>query len=194
MPISKSPDRNTFQKEKYLERMAKQGRTPDNDEAVRAMVEWHNSWDQQTQQQEADPNWKKNNLEYDLRSSVKLVSKVQENEVYAQHLYAAMCNQEFQKVDVWPILKGETWGCSWRYAGGIIADMRGQGDYIDWYCSGIKGIGVYAPHQEGEELTKEQQARLDIVNRHVGEGHVTDEVRADLLELGWAVVESDDSN
>ena len=193
MPISKSPDRNSFQKEKYIERMAEQCRTPENDETVRAMVEWYESWDQQTQQQEADPNWKKNNLEYDLRSSAKLVSKVRENEVYAQHLYAAMCNQEFQKVDVWPILKGETWSCSWRYAGGIIADMRGQGDYIDWYCSGIKGIGVYAP-DDGEELelTEEQQAKLDIVNQHVGEGHVTDEVRADLLELGWTVVESND--
>lgn len=193
MSISKSPDRNSFQKEKYIERMAEQCRTPENDETVRAMVEWYESWDQQTQQQEADPNWKKNNLEYDLRSSDKLVSKVRENEVYAQHLYAAMCNQEFQKVDVWPILKGETWSCSWRYAGGIIADMRGQGDYIDWYCSGIKGIGVYAP-DDGEELelTEEQQAKLDIVNQHVGEGHVTDEVRADLLELGWTVVESND--
>lgn len=192
MTLSKSPNRNTFQREKYLERQAEKGLTPENDENTRAMVEYYESWDQQTQQQEADPNWKKNNLEYDLRSSVKLVSKVRENEVYAQHLYAAMCNQEFQKVDVWPILTGETWSCSWRYAGGIIADMLGQGDYIDWYCSGIKGIGVYAPDQEGEELTEEQQARLNVVNKYVGEGHVTEEIRADLLELGWAVVESND--
>jgi hypothetical protein len=192
MSMSKSPDRNTFQKQRYLERMAQQGRTPDNDDAVRAMVEYYESWDKDALQREHSLDWQKNNLEYDLRTSDKMVAKVRGSELYSQHLYAAMCNQEFQKIDVWPILKGETWGCTWRYAGGIIADMLGQGDYIDWYCSGMKGIGVYAPCQEGEELTKEQQAKLDMINQYVGEGHVTDEIRADLLELGWTVVESDD--
>lgn len=192
MPISKSPQRYTFQKERYLERKSLEGKTPDNDTDVREMAEYYDSWVQQAEKNEVDPAWMKDNLEYDLRTSEKMVGKVRSSVVYAQHLYAAMCNQEFQKVDVWPILKGETWCCTWRHAGGIIADMRGEGDYIDWYCSGIKGIGVYAPHQEGEELTKEQQASLDIVDKHVGEGHVTDEVRADLLELGWTVINSDD--
>jgi hypothetical protein len=32
-----------------------------------------------------------------------------------------------------------TWSCSWRYAGGLVADMREQGEnYLDFYCSGYE--------------------------------------------------------
>ena len=39
----------------------------------------------------------------------------------------------------WPILSkdGRWWQCSWRHSGGIVSNLREQGDYIDWYCSGI---------------------------------------------------------
>jgi hypothetical protein len=45
--------------------------------------------------------------------------------------------------DVWAALANVTWyhpeskqeySCSFRYAGGLIADLRGEGDYMDWYC------------------------------------------------------------
>ena len=67
-------------------------------------------------------------LAQDLLASPMMLAKVRASDVYAQHLYAAMCNQSFIKNEVWPRLKGETWGCSWRCAGGIIADMRDEGD------------------------------------------------------------------
>jgi hypothetical protein len=79
---------------------------------------------------------------------------------------------------MWPILKEEYWSCTWRYAGGIIADMQQQGDYIDWYCSGIgDGLG------NGDE---------DGSRGYVGEGLVTDEIEQDLKTLGWIVVDSKD--
>jgi len=56
--ISRSPDRNTFQKERYLERKAEEGRTPDNDEDVKAMAEYYESWNLREDEQEADPKWK----------------------------------------------------------------------------------------------------------------------------------------
>jgi len=32
------------------------------------------------------------------------------------------------------------YGCSWRYAGGMVASMRYKGeDYLDFYCSGNEG-------------------------------------------------------
>jgi len=117
---------------------------------------------------ENDINWQKDNLEYDLRTTSWILLKVRHSESYAQNLYAAMCNNEFQKLDVIPILKNQRWSCSWRHAGGIIADMREEGDYIEWYCSGI-------------DTDKND---LGFVTESV----VTDEIRNDLKQLGWAVI------
>jgi hypothetical protein len=72
--------------------------------------------------------------------------------------------------------------------------MRGRGDYIDWYCSGIKDVGVYAPATENETLTEEQQARMAVVDKFVAESVVTEEIQADLLRLGWAVVTDPDGD
>jgi hypothetical protein len=50
---------------------------------------------------------------------------------------------------------GLDYSCSWRYAGGLVADLREQGeDYLDFYCSG-------------------------------GEGRVASDVREALAKLGW---------
>ena len=119
---------------------------------------------------ELEPEWQKDNMEYDLRTSKYLVDKVRASESYAQNLYAAMCNNEFQKNDVLPILTDTRWSCSWRYAGGILADMSGKGSYMDYYCSGIRH-----PDDDSDLFT-------------VGESVVTDEIRKDLFDLGWVVI------
>jgi hypothetical protein len=93
-----------------------------------------------------------------------------------------MCNNEFTKRDLWPILKEEKWSCSWRYAGGIIADMQQKGDYIDWYCSGIRDVS------HDEELNKLWDGR-----NYVSESQVTEEIESDLNRLGWIVVKYDDT-
>jgi hypothetical protein len=110
------------------------------------------------------------NLEEDIRACVWMLKKVQDSETYAQNLYAAMCNNVFQPNEVWPRLRDEYWSCSWRSAGGIVAELRGQGDYIDWYCSGIFGAG-----------------EADSFQGYVGESTVTDEIRQDLFAIGWTV-------
>ena len=114
-------------------------------------------------------------LEYEMMNSVWFRNKVRESESYAQNLYAALCNNEFVKNDVWPILEDKRRSCSWRTAGSIIADLREEGDYMDWYCS---GIGFHDKSGETE------------IN-YVPEGLVTDEIRDDLLKLGWIVIEYD---
>ena len=174
--LSSSPERGTFGITRTLERRAAEGRTPENDPDTQAYVDYIKTDRERKLEREQDPEWQKNNLEYDLRSTDWMVAKVRASEAYAQNLYAAMCNNDFQRLDVMPILKNETWSCSWRYAGGIVADMCGSGDYIDWYCSGIRNDGY-----QDDLLQK-------YPNDYVSESIVTDEIREDLLKLGWQVV------
>lgn len=173
--VSKSPHRHTFQKEGYIKRMAEKGE-PVNENYLdyfQQVLEEHNhKFD--------NPESRKNNMEYDLVSTPWILEKVRGSEAYAQNLYAAICNNGFIKMDVIPILKEEEWGASWRYAGGIIADMRQQGDYIDWYCSGIGN------NESGYGLDHRQ------ANGYVPEGKITEEIKLDLQRLGWAVAPEGD--
>jgi hypothetical protein len=91
----------------------------------------------------------KPDLEKDLFSNNTIVSKCANSEIYCLDLYGALCNNRFFYGDY-------EWTCSWRMAGGIVAEIIKQGDYIDWYCSGNEGI-------------------------------VTDEIKLDLMMMGWIV-------
>jgi hypothetical protein len=189
--ISASPDRHTFQKQKYIEGCLEAGQSLD-DPAVQAMLEYFDDTKDQADQRSLDPAWQKNNMEFDMRTSDWMVAKVCESRVYAQNLYAALCNNTFQKQDVWTILKDHVWACTWRSAGGIVANMRGEGDYIDWYCSGIRDTATLE-QAEWNMLTLEQQTFHRESQAHVGEGMVTDEIREDLTRLAWTVVTDSES-
>jgi len=173
---SSSPGRNTFQKENYLKRCADTGLEPS--------PAYLDMWAQSI---ESGTKWAKetheNDLEYDLRTSEHMLTRVRTSKNYAQNLYAAMCNREFQRNDTWPILTDQKWSCSWRHAGGIVADMRESGDYIDWYCSGI------GSSEDGYGLSGTVPEAEADGSAYVTEGEVTDEIRADLLELGWIVLD-----
>ena len=186
---SKSPDRYSFQKLKSLERWAEEGRTPENDEHVKRMLDFYESFKVRAEENEVDPKWQENNLEYDLRTCDWILEKVRKEDRYAQNLYAALCNNEFRKRDLWPMLAEQNWSCSWRYAGGIVADMRGKGDYIDWYCSGIIGMD----DDQFQQLDAQSKERyLYMKNNFVSESVVTDEIREDLFKLGWIVLDDVD--
>lgn len=117
-------------------------------------------------------------LSFDICQCADMVDKVQNNDAYAQNLYAALCNNEFQEDDVWQVLRDKSWSCSWRTAGGIIADIRGSGDYMDWYCS---GMGVWI---EGDGQGPSETEKL-----YVAEGVITEEIRYDLAQIGWHPVD-----
>ena len=172
--ISKSPKRHTFQEEGYIKRCEEKGEEPNLD-----YVNLYKTWREQDEENLVDPKWQKNNMEYDLRTCEPILKKVRTSDTYAQNLYAAMCNMQFQQIEVWPILKNERWSCSWRHAGGIIADMREEGDYIDWYCSGIGNS------EDGYGLASDKPEQ----GAYVPEGVVTEEIKADLKELGWVPME-----
>lgn len=163
---SKSPERNTFRIEGVVKRAREKGLDPSSDPDTIGMIDFYKLWEQRDQENLVDPEWQKDNLEYDLRTTDWILEKVRASEVYAQNLYAVMCNNDFIKNDVWPVLTEQKWRCSWRHAGGIIADMLQRGDYIDWYCSGMGDADGYVP-----------------------EGTITMEIEQDLLKLGWLVHE-----
>lgn len=182
--ISKSPERHTFQMEGYIQRCAEQGK-----EFSESYLEMFKSFREQDEENMADPEWQQNNLEYDLRSTAWILEKVRNSESYAQNLYAAMCNMRFVRKEMFPYLRQDPdkdlWSVSWRSAGGIIADMRQEGDYIDWYCSGMGGLNQ---EYEGEETNEQWQTRTGFVP----EGVVTEEIEQDLFKLGWIPVPWDD--
>jgi hypothetical protein len=181
---SQSPNRHTFQRDAYVARQEDEGKDI-SDEYV-AMLEQirlqeKNKW--------ADPERQIDNLEYDLVTTDWILAKARASESYSQNLYAAMCNNDFQRNDVWPRLSDQKWHCSWRYAGGIIADMHQKGDYIDWYCSGIRGDIKKPTEEEWCSWSNEEQQLYIERNKFVSESIVTDEIRKDLLQLGWLVIE-----
>ena len=167
--IASSPERHTFQMEGYIKRKQEEGLEP-----LEEYIAMFKTWKEQDEANLVNPEWQKDNLEYDLRSTKWICDKVKASDSYAQNLYAAMCNMQFMKLDTMPILKNQRWSCSWRHAGGIVADMLEKGDYIDWYCSGIRH------DEEG------------ITSGYVPEGQVTEEIQEDLKKLGWIPVEWED--
>jgi len=177
LKISKSPERHSFQKEGYVKRQLEKGEELNQDyiDMFTDIIKQHDT-------KFDDPARRENNMEYDLLTTDWILEKVRASEIYAQNLYAAICNNDFQKLDVLPILKNQTWGASWRSAGGIIADMREQGDYIDWYCSGIgseeTGYGLNGANGDG----------------YVPESVITEEIQNDLKKLGWIVLKQDLDN
>lgn len=111
-------------------------------------------------------------LDVQLGESLTISSKVKSSEVYAQNLYAALCNQ-------WRTPDSNTglFSVSWRTAGGIVANLRGtNGTYLDWYCSGT-GKNRLTENNNG------------IVRSEVSEGTVTDEIKKDLLDIGWKLTQ-----
>ena len=122
------------------------------------------------------------NLYQDLIKSDFIMSKIK-SKSYAQNVYAALCNMRWQKRELWPVITDQYWSCSWRGAGGIVAELRNEGDYMDWYCSGMREVDY------DENINKEWDKR-----NFVAEGEVTEEIQSDFAKLGWYPVEWPEEN
>lgn len=143
-----SPEIFSLWIETYKDRLEK---SPNNMEIQKTMEFY-----KRCAEEDSRPSGKSHNMEDDLRRSRQISGKCKESEIYSQNLYAALCNNRFVKDD-------KEWHCSWRHAGGLVSHLREQGDYIDWYCSGIAD-------QDG----------------FVTEGFITDEVMDDINSIGWS--------
>lgn len=167
--LSKSPERHTFQRDGYIARCKEEGKEPDP-----SIVQIYTRWAEEPEFE----NRPENDLEYDLRTTDWILEKARTREEYAQNIYAALCNIRWQKKELFPILGEQFWSCSWRKAGGIVADILQKGDYIDWYCSGMGGLNQ---EYNGDETNEEWQARTG----YVSEGVVTDEIKEDFGKIKW---------
>ncbi len=58
-----------------------------------------------------------------------------QSDIFATLLSGALCNTAWRHVAT-----GTVWHCSWRHAGSIVAMLRCEGDYMDWYCSMGEGF------------------------------------------------------
>ncbi len=65
---------------------------------------------------------------------ISLADKMQDDS-YANAFYASICNIIWAKHKL-----DDAYSCSWRYAGGLVAQLRDKGeDYLDFYCAGQEG-------------------------------------------------------
>jgi hypothetical protein len=83
------------------------------------------------------------------------------NETYAQALYAALCNVQWKNNET-----DKIYSCSWRYAGGLVANLKDDYSdisYMKYYCSGID-------------------------SNVVSEGDITGYILQDLYDLGWSPI------
>ncbi len=126
-----------------------------------------------------------NNLEDDIKNDCIIMNKLY-SYYYAQKLYAALCNVDWQKIDTWEILKNSIFSVSWRGAGAMVARLRNtlpnenktynilinnleyQEQYTDFYCSGL--------------FHENQPSSI-----YVQEGNVDKEIKDDLMLINWKV-------
>ncbi len=195
--MSNNSGKNVSQSPDKYEYMEKRTRSADSEEAIESLQNLLDIMRREDREKHSDPAWVESNLEYDLLTTDWILEKVRSSDIYAQNLYAALCNNDFQKNQVIDILKDQRWSCSWRHAGGIIADMQRTGCYMDWYCSGIKHLGETLDDELQEkidqgQLTEEQIAWVEAAKQFASEGVVVDQIRDDFKVLGWLVVEDPD--
>ena len=77
--IASSPERHTFQLNGYLERCREEGKEPNAD-----YVAMYETFEKRDEEMLKDPEWRKNNLEWDLRTTAWILEKVIDD-CYAQN-------------------------------------------------------------------------------------------------------------
>ena len=85
----------------------------------------------------------KQDLERDLLDCKFIKDRLRREDDYATRFYNALCNNRWcHDSDVHGLRnEDDTWSCSSRYAGDLVATLRGGGaNYLDYYSSGNEGL------------------------------------------------------
>lgn len=75
-------------------------------------------------------------LAHDIIRDDTLYEKCQTRNDYRVDLYRALCNNTWTFNDGYSLWKAEY---SWRASGAVVAEIHGEGDYMDYYCSDKEG-------------------------------------------------------
>ena len=71
-------------------------------------------------------------MKRDFEKAIELLfsDKIKNDDEFCKELWSALANVEWINDD------SSIFSVGFRYAGALIADIRGSGSYMDWYCSG----------------------------------------------------------
>ena len=79
----------------------------------------------------------KSHKAFELTLERLLGERIQTDGACGVEMWSALANVDWHAPD------GDIISCSFREAGDLVAWLREEGDYMDWYCSG--DVGVVAP-------------------------------------------------
>ena len=119
-----------------------------------------------------------NSLLESLRADQEILDKIQISEIYAQNMYAALCNNTFQQLDMIEMLKDVQWRISWRGADQIISELSNGKNRV-FYTS---GYGMPSNDLSGMQY---EERNIHFSLGYVCEGTITPEITEDLFRIGW---------
>ncbi len=133
----------------------------------------------------------KHDLLADIFASTSICEKVTSDEVYCQHLYAAVCFNSFTKRETWPLLSGTTWSIGMSFlllhSQGIHPLAALGGFYSNYDFSGIKPLYYTVDDEEFRNMSKLDQEYYFRCQSCVHVGTITDEIANDLYSIDWIV-------
>lgn len=115
-----------------------------------------------------------------LKNSPKIVEKINDSITYAQHMYAALCYNSFQYLDLINILQDATTQYTPHEAESVVLSLQINKNSSNWRnrLSELSDSEFRELYIDDQELYLENRAFVE-------EGCITHEVLTDLKSIGW---------
>lgn len=125
-----------------------------------------------------------NNRDFTIAESIKqssmIIEKINESITYAQHLYAALCYNSFQHLDLVSILQNDKEYYTRMDSEMLVSSLQHVKNVNNWR----NNKSHISPMEFGELCIDEQEVYLEAMS-FVDEGCITYEIANDLKSIGW---------